>query len=194
MGLDLDQARRRAKELLRDARAGDAEALSRLRGDRTPRLADAQAAVARELGFGSWPRLVDAVADDVDAGKEQLVAAVLDAGVPPDALDRIRKGQATEVIRDTGLEYVSGKPIRVRLWVRRAQVDVDDMGGAVALAGTPPGWRQAAEAAVAELGWNMRRNGVVCMQAPRGRWLAWIIERTAQASAAVCEAVLQLDD
>jgi hypothetical protein len=190
MGLDLDQARRRAKDLLRDARAGDAHALSRLRGDRTPRLADAQAAVARELGFPSWPRLVSAVA----AGEDQLVAALLDAGVSPGALERIPHGHAAEVIRDTGLEYVPGRPIRVRLWVRDARVDVDDMGGAIAVAGTPPGWRQAAEAAVDQLGWNMRRNGVVCMQAPRGRRLAWIIQRTAIASAAVCEAILQLDD
>ena len=55
MDLDLDQARRQAKELLRAARSGNAQALSRLRSDRTPRLADAQAAVARELGFPSWP-------------------------------------------------------------------------------------------------------------------------------------------
>lgn len=72
--------------------------------------------------------------------------------------------------------------------------DVDDMGGAVAVAGTPTGWREAAKAAVAELGWNVRRNGVVFMQAPRGRRLAWTIDRTAQASAEVCNAILQLGD
>ena len=48
MELDLDQARRRAKELLRAARARDPEALARLRDDRAPRLADAQRAVAGE--------------------------------------------------------------------------------------------------------------------------------------------------
>jgi len=36
------------------------------------------------------------------------------------------------------------------------------------------------------------RNGVVFMQAPHGRKLAWIIERTAQASAAVFDAILML--
>jgi 2-polyprenyl-3-methyl-5-hydroxy-6-metoxy-1,4-benzoquinol methylase len=48
--IDLDQARTRAKERLAAARATDPD---------TPmRLADAQRAVAAELGYASWPRLV----------------------------------------------------------------------------------------------------------------------------------------
>jgi hypothetical protein len=66
---NLDQQRRRAKELLRAARAGDEAALSRLRAVRADaataarplQLADAQLAVARELGVASWPKLVDAL-------------------------------------------------------------------------------------------------------------------------------------
>jgi ankyrin repeat protein len=58
MEISLDQARRRAKELLRLARDGDEVALSRLRPDRAPRLADAQRTIAAELGFASWPKLV----------------------------------------------------------------------------------------------------------------------------------------
>lgn len=398
MGLDLGQARRQAKELLRAARCGDVQALSRFRVDRPPCLADAQADVARGLGFRSWPALVrgllqTAVEDgdverlralladgasvrasdlllyarapevtallieggarldvrdgdgltpysraarfkseanlrllaeaggaaeldpppewvgavvrgDLDrahrvkhahpdlalrradceqlprwasAGDDHVVARLLDAGVPiesrgqregtalhyaalwgrsitlgqllarganvsaraqpPDqpgeqawtaldwaswgsqhataASDRhlayrhcaaalLEAGAAIteqapiahliDEIRDSGLEYAPGNPIRVRVRLRGARVDVDDMGGAVAASGTPAGWREAAEAAVAELGWNVRRNGVVFMQAPRGRRLAWIIDRTAQASAAVCDTILQLDD
>ena len=53
--IDLEQARKRAKELLRAARAGESEALGRL-GD-SPRLADAQRAVARDLGHSSWAEL-----------------------------------------------------------------------------------------------------------------------------------------
>ena len=193
MGLDLDQARRRAKELLRDARAGDAGALARLRDDRSPRLADAQAAIARELGFRSWPQLVNAIAD-TDAGQDQLLAALVDVGIPRRALERVQDGHTADVIRDTELEYITGRPVRLRLRVRDTQVDVDDLGGAVAVSGMPPGWRPAAQAAAGELGWNMRRNGVVFMQAPRGRWLVRIIEGTARASVAVCEAILQLDD
>jgi len=55
---NLEQLRRRAKELLRDAKAGDPEALGRVRavGDRLT-VASAQLALAREHGFASWPRL-----------------------------------------------------------------------------------------------------------------------------------------
>lgn len=53
--LNLDQQRKRAKDLLRRWRAGDPERLPAL--DRAPRLADAQWLIAQELGFSSWPRL-----------------------------------------------------------------------------------------------------------------------------------------
>ena len=56
---DLDQARRRAKELLRAARAGDARALTRLGAVSAPlTLAGAQLAMAREFGQPSWKALV----------------------------------------------------------------------------------------------------------------------------------------
>src|SRR4051812_35593802 len=80
MELDLEQARRRAKELLRAARAGSPEALARMRGDRAPRLADAQRAIAAELGFASWPALVhhvEATRGDRAQRRERLVAAAL---------------------------------------------------------------------------------------------------------------------
>jgi ankyrin repeat protein len=60
----LEQLRKQAKDLLRDARAGDAFALARIaeteRGTHGARitLADAQLAIAREFGFPSWPKLV----------------------------------------------------------------------------------------------------------------------------------------
>ncbi len=76
MDIDLDQARRRAKELLRAARAGEAQ----LRDDREPRLADAQHAVARELGFPSWPALVadvEASGGDREERRARLVHAAL---------------------------------------------------------------------------------------------------------------------
>ncbi len=77
MDIDLDQARRRAKELLRDSRAGTAQMLH----DRSPRLADAQHAGARELGFPSWPALVghmEAPRGDLQERRARLVAAALD--------------------------------------------------------------------------------------------------------------------
>jgi ankyrin repeat protein len=60
----LEQLRKQAKDLLRDARAGDANALARITaigrstaGARIS-LAEAQLTVAREFGFPSWPKLV----------------------------------------------------------------------------------------------------------------------------------------
>jgi ankyrin repeat protein len=78
---DLDQARRRAKELLRAARARDPQALARLRDDREPRLADAQRAVAAELGFPSWPAFVQrvqATRGHREERRARLVEAALD--------------------------------------------------------------------------------------------------------------------
>jgi ankyrin repeat protein len=55
--MNLEQLRKQAKELVRAARAGDADALTRLEG-REPTLAGAQLVLAREHGYPSWPRLV----------------------------------------------------------------------------------------------------------------------------------------
>ena len=70
--VDLARARREAKALLRAARAGDAAARKRVLAARPAveadalRLADAQLAIARELGARSWPPLVrDAQARDM---------------------------------------------------------------------------------------------------------------------------------
>jgi len=55
---DLDQLRRRARELLRAAAAGEPEALARLLAvSERPTLAAAQLAIAREHGLRSWPAL-----------------------------------------------------------------------------------------------------------------------------------------
>jgi uncharacterized protein len=55
---NLEQLRRQAKDLLRSAKAGDADARARIAAvsDRLV-LASAQLALAREYGFASWPRL-----------------------------------------------------------------------------------------------------------------------------------------
>lgn len=69
--LNLDQQRKRAKELLHGVRAGEVDALRRFRlhhpqasaaggpglPDRVAKLSDAQLVIARELGVPSWPRL-----------------------------------------------------------------------------------------------------------------------------------------
>ena len=69
--LNLEQQKNRAKDLLRAAKAGEADALSRLAAARrdsvahsapnalaaTVKLADAQLAIAREQRFASWAKL-----------------------------------------------------------------------------------------------------------------------------------------
>jgi hypothetical protein len=64
---DLESERKRAKQLLREARRGAPEAIARVAAQNrslagTPpeaiKLADAQLTIAREYGFRSWPLLV----------------------------------------------------------------------------------------------------------------------------------------
>lgn len=84
--LDFDQQRKRAKELLKAARAGEASAVARLRahalgppGAAAPRLADAQRAIARELRFRDWAGLKRHLAA---MERERAAATPLDADVP----------------------------------------------------------------------------------------------------------------
>ncbi len=60
--LNLEQQKRRAKELLKSIQAGEPDALTRLAAHLeceadTAKLADAQLVLARENGFASWPKL-----------------------------------------------------------------------------------------------------------------------------------------
>ena len=58
---DFAYERKRAKDLLRDWRAGDRDAIARvgahLRDTTSPKLSQAQFVIARERGFESWPKL-----------------------------------------------------------------------------------------------------------------------------------------
>jgi ankyrin repeat protein len=98
------------------------------------------------------------------------------------------------IVRETGLSYMRGRPVRVSVRKRGHRYDIDDMGAAVAIAGRPAGWLDAAERVVAELGWNVNRAGVVCVQAVEGRDIDGLVRRTGEASAAVLEALLELRD
>jgi hypothetical protein len=84
---NLEQLRHQARDLLRDARQGEAEALAALQkhgrqraASSAVRLADAQHALARSYGVSSWPRLVQACKivdaiwrDDADAVQAMIV-------------------------------------------------------------------------------------------------------------------------
>ncbi len=138
-GIDLDQYKTQAKELLRQARAGTPEAQARLavrhrpaRARRTlpsgaaspaspdsPRLADAQRAVAGEHGFASWPRFKDYLLfrnalQALDRGDLERLATLL--GHHPALLRyRCRTGDIYEQGYFAGamlLHHVAGNPDR----------------------------------------------------------------------------------
>jgi len=129
IGIDVEQYKRQAKELLRDARLGDADAEARIREHHPEKesaaasaklkLADAQLVVARENEFASWARFVEylrfrnAVAA-LDAGDVERLESILDAH-PPVLRYECRVGEWYESGYFAGarlLWHVAGNPIR----------------------------------------------------------------------------------
>jgi hypothetical protein len=108
--LDLEQQKKRAKELLRAAKAADSTALARMaaacvgrsaaRQKREPKLADAQLVIARELGFAAWAGLKSHI-----ASLDHALAAI-QREAPPDADLRtlhVRCGSdIQQTLRDAG--------------------------------------------------------------------------------------------
>jgi hypothetical protein len=126
---NLEHHRRRARELLRAARAAEPDAWARLAPHVPPRrrtqsaagarLADAQRAIAREAGFATWAQLKDyglfqrAVAA-FDGGNGEELAALLDDR-PSLVRYRCRHGEWYEAGYFAGatlLEHVAGNPDR----------------------------------------------------------------------------------
>jgi hypothetical protein len=87
----LEQLQKQAKDLLRNCRAGDPAAIARVE-TADPRLADAQFAIARELGFESWAKL-----------KHHIEA------VRPTAPERFER-----LARDLAAAYMAGDKAAVR--------------------------------------------------------------------------------
>jgi len=73
--LNFEQQGKRAKELLKAARAGEPEALARFRSP--PKLAEAQYLIARELRFDNWASLKRHIGD-MTLAREAMNASVLD--------------------------------------------------------------------------------------------------------------------
>jgi hypothetical protein len=74
-------------------------------------------------------------------------------------------------------------------------VYVSDNGSAVARAGKPPGWKEAADRLADELVVNVSRSGVVSLPVSRGGpGFDAIVDRIARASVALFEELLELDD
>jgi hypothetical protein len=75
--LNFEQQHKRAKELLKAARAGDPAATARFKG-KPPKPAEAQFLIARELRFDGWPALKQHIAG-MTLAREAMGAAVLDS-------------------------------------------------------------------------------------------------------------------
>jgi hypothetical protein len=99
---------------------------------------------------------------------------------------------------DAGSTYGDrGPAVEVLVRRRPGRYLVSDDGRAVGLAGRPAGWREVADAVVAGHGLNLNRRGVVSVPAvPRhgAAWLDSLAARVADASLALYEALLELDE
>jgi hypothetical protein len=157
------------------------------------------------LGWTAWGSRELPGAEERMDGYLGAAAALLEAGarvgegmlhVAADELSVLLEEAASRsgVVRETGLSYAPGKPVRVSVRRRGVRYDIDDMGRAVAMAGRPAGWLEAAERVVAELGWNVNRAGVVSVQAVEGRDIDALVRRTGEASMAVLEALFALEE
>jgi hypothetical protein len=189
MDVDLDQARRRAKELLRAARAGDRQARAALRPDRLPRLTDARHAVARELASPRGPR---SPATSKRAGGPSIEEPTRPSQTSPPRTVRpaTLRGRRKRVL-EPGPAYVSGRPVRVRLRIRGRRQDLDDFRAAVRAAGTPDGWFEIAERLVAAAGLNVNRRGVVFLPTVAGRDVEALARKVADTSLALYQELLE---
>ena len=108
---DLEQYKKQAKELLKSARAGESDALARIRASHAKlapfsddalrdglKLADAQLAMAREHGFESWPRFVHEIearlGERAPAAVWRTAERAIETGDVP-TLDRLLRDHGT---------------------------------------------------------------------------------------------------
>jgi hypothetical protein len=166
--MTLEHCRKDAKALVRAVRAGDPEAVVRARevlGTRDRfQLSDAQHVVAVESGYRTWPELKRAL-------EERVVTFV-----------------------DSGLEYRPGDPVLVKVVRRGRRYMITDDGAAIARAGKPGGWRDAAQRAV-DVDWlNLSRSGAVFVPAVGDRLsIDSLVQRVAKLSLAAYQEILDLD-
>jgi hypothetical protein len=95
---------------------------------------------------------------------------------------------------DSGLEYVPGTPVLVRVVQRGRRYLVTDDGAAVELATRPTGWRDTAQQVVDGDSLNLSRSGAVFVPAVAGGLAVdSLVERVAGVSLAVFQELLELD-
>lgn len=104
-----------------------------------------------------------------------------------------RETKREEETVDTGLEYRTGDPVRVRIVRRARRTSVDDLAGGVERAETPPGWQEVADRIAEELSVNVSRRGVVFLPlSRRGPGEQEIVRRIGEASLALFQELLEL--
>jgi hypothetical protein len=138
-------------------------------------------------------------------GRPTTVRLLLDAGADRTRRDRIHDGAPADWARhqgrndlvalleghDSGLEYLPGEPVRLRVDVRRF-FEVSDERRAVELAGRPPGWRDVARRIEVERVVNVSRHGAVQLPVMGRHSFEEIAERVANASLELYQALLDL--
>jgi ankyrin repeat protein/antitoxin (DNA-binding transcriptional repressor) of toxin-antitoxin stability system len=131
----LDQARRRAKELLREAQAGDPAAIARLGAVSAPlTLAGAQLALARELGQPSWTALIREI-EARTASIPEPVMRFLRSSV------NLQIGQAARMLHSDPTLADSGFPAAIVLGdVARVQTELRRDPGAATRVDLGTGW------------------------------------------------------
>ena len=177
---DLEHYRKEAKALVREFRAGEPAARERAsatlgaRAGERFQLSDAQFVLAREHGLGSWAELRRA------AENSPLV--------------QLMRAERGEAVIESELSFGDGEAVRILVRKRLYRYLLSDLGRAVEKAGKPSGWREAAERAAQPM--NVDRQGRVFVPAhPRGlEALEDLVERLANASRAVHEILLALED
>lgn len=132
---DVVQARRQAKELLRAARAGDADALARLARVSAPlTLAGAQLALARELGLPSWAALTREIQARNTAIPEDVLR-FLSSSV------NLQIGAAARMLHDDPALALSGFPAAVVLGdAARVEAELARDPGAATRVDPGTGW------------------------------------------------------
>jgi hypothetical protein len=133
---DLGQLKKKAKELLADARAGRPGALERIGAENASEIAlhDAQRAVAREHGFPSWAKLKFHLGTaNAEAAEAVLVQAAL--GGDPERVAALLADKPALGTRSIHAAAALGDAAGVRSWLERDPALANAKGGA---GGWPP--------------------------------------------------------
>lgn len=105
----------------------------------------------------------------------------------------MRTAERTATLIDTGLEFVPGDPVQVRVVHREKRTLVSDEGAAVKRTGGVPGWAEVAQRLAQELGVNISRHGTVSLPVVRvGPPEVEVIRRIGAASLALYQDLLEL--